>query len=64
MTWEWLTEPAPEKDRLWSQWGLVTYLEWCHRERQRINRPSKIRIARVKGHCWLEFEHERSDSFA
>jgi len=38
-----------------SAWGDITWLEWCDRERQRINSKDgmRVQIVRVSGLVWL-----------
>jgi len=33
-----ITTPSPNVEKLDSQWGRISYIEWCEKESRRINR--------------------------
>ena len=46
---------SPVNELLYSQWGMVCYLEWCFREKDRLNKTPETEaeiVSRQVGKAW------------
>jgi hypothetical protein len=55
MNWQMLTDPSPHEEKINSQYGTISYKDWCKKEIDRINRPDKLRYRENEALCWVEF---------
>lgn len=52
--WIKLTDPTPCQEVMFTQWGAIPCLAWCHLEAARINKPDKTKVIERDGQCWVE----------